>query len=303
VITSIKIWNEPNNLSHWDYLLDPDWEAFSRLVRYAASAIREIHADLPVVLGGISPVDPGFLHRLSAHGALEQVDVIAVHGFPYDWNLWPLEEWPERLDQLGREFGKPVWVTETGVSSFASEEVAAWGLRRSREVLQGQKVYWYTLIDLGPDREATTRHKQAEGTSYWRHFHFGLLRHDGTPKKSLDEFSPEFGVCQWFHYGDEKTLELAVRWFEKLGVRHVRTGLSWAESHLPGADRWFDTLMSALAPYDVCATLCFTPPSRGIRACHTSPPGDVGEFAYFAQTMVQRYAALAPKPLPVLGEQ
>jgi hypothetical protein len=23
VITSIKLWNEPNNLSHWDFLLDP----------------------------------------------------------------------------------------------------------------------------------------------------------------------------------------------------------------------------------------------------------------------------------------
>jgi len=93
-----------------------------------------------------------------------------------------------------------------------------------------------------------------------------------------------------------------VRWFERLGVREVRTGLSWAESHMPGADAWFDTLMSALEPYDVCATLCFTPPSRGIRPHHTSPPLDVTEFAWFARDMAERYAA--PGVLPHLaGEQ
>jgi hypothetical protein len=184
----------------------------------------------------MSPIDPGFLHQLKKHGALDAVDVLAVHGFPLDWNLWPLEEWPERLDLLRAEFGLPVWVTETGVSSFASEDVASWGLRRTREVLAGERVYWYTLIDLDPACEATTRHKQAEGSSYFRHFHFGLLRHDGTPKKALDHFDPELGICQWFQYGDERGLELAVRWLERLGVRDLRTGLSWAESHQPGAE-------------------------------------------------------------------
>jgi len=294
VITSIKIWNEPNNLSHWDFLLDPAWSAFAELVKQSSSAVREVRPDLPIVMGGVSPIDPDFLQRLETHGALENVDVIAVHGFPYDWNLWPPEEWPVHLDELRARFGKPVWVTETGVSSFATEDLAAWGLRRSQSILRGEKVYWYTLLDLAPEREATTRHKQAEGTSYWRHFHFGLLRYDGTPKKSLDAFSPDFGLCQWFHYEDERTLELAVRWFERLGVRHIRTGLSWAESHQPGADRWFDTLMSALAPFDVCATVCFTPPSRGLRACHTSPPVDPGEFAFFTRNVVERYAGLAP---------
>lgn len=291
MITAFKLWNEPNNLSHWDFLLDPGWTTFADLVKQASAAVRAVRPDLPLVLGGMSPIDPRFLHQLAGQGALEAVDVLAVHGFPFDWNLWPVEEWPERLESLRREFGLPVWVTETGVSSFAGEATAAWGLRRTREILAGERVYWYTLLDLAPEREATTRHKAAEGSSYWRHFHFGLLRHDGTPKASLDAFSPELGLCQWFHFQDERTLELAVRWFERLGVREVRTGLSWAESHVPGADAWFDTLMSALEPFNVCATLCFTPPSRGLRADHTSPPLDVAEFAHFAASMAERYAA------------
>lgn len=299
MITSIKLWNEPNNLSHWDFLLDPEWSIFADLVIRASSAIRQSRPDLPIVLGGMSPIDAGFVRRIAERGALADIDVLAVHGFPYDWNLWPAEEWPGRIEGLRSEFGRPVWVTETGVSSFASEAVAARGLRRTREILAGEKVYWYTLLDLDPAREATTRHKEAEGTSYWRHFHFGLLRHDGTPKRALGEYSPDLGICQWFHFQDERTLELAVHWFEKLGVREVRTGLSWAESHQPGAEAWFDTLMSALEPFNVCATLCFTPPSRGVRPDHTSPPVDVSEFAYFAATIADRYVS----PQLTVGEQ
>lgn len=298
MITSVKVWNEPNNLSHWDFLLDPGWSVFADLTRQAATGIRKANPNLPIVLGGLSPIDPGFIRKMGEQSALDEIDVLAVHGFPLDWNLWPMEEWPARIASLEAEFDRPVWVTETGVSSYGSEELAAWGLRRSRQILAGHKVFWYTLTDLAPEREATTRHKKAEGSSYWRHFHFGLLRHDGTPKKSLREFSPAMGICQWFHFEDEQTLETAVRWFERLGVREVRTGISWAESHLPGAEKWFDTLMAALEPFDVCATLCFTPPSRGIRNDHTSPPIDVAEFAWFAEHVVARYAGVPQTPDP-----
>jgi beta-xylosidase len=295
VITSLKIWNEPNNLSHWDFLMDPGWAIYADLLRRTSAALRGAGVTVPLVLGGMSPIDAGFLRRLRDQGALDAVDVLAVHGFPLDWNLWLPEEWPERIEAIRREFGKPVWVTETGVSSFAGEETAAEGLRRMRTLLAGEQVYWYSLLDLAPRYEATTRHKRAEGSSYVRHFHFGLLRWDGTPKKSLDAWSPELGICQWFQFGDERTLELAVRWLERLEVRRVRTGLSWAESHIPGWEAWFDRVMQALEPFEVCATLCFTPPSRGLRPDHTAPPQDVGEFADFALRMARRYGAASPE--------
>jgi beta-xylosidase len=296
LLTSIKIWNEPNNLSHWDFLLDPGWSIYADMVKRSAAEIRKVRPDLPIVLGGISPIDSGFLRRLADQRVIDDIDILAVHGFPYDWNLWPMEEWRERIARVRDEFQRPVWVTETGVSSFAAEETAAWGLRKCREILRGERVYWYTLLDLDPAREATTRHKQAEGSSYWRHFHFGLLSHDGRAKKALDSFSPDLGICQWFHFGDERRLDLAVRWLERLGVQDVRTGLSWAESHIPGALDWFDTLMSALAPFRVCATLCFTPASRGLRPDHTSPPLDPAEFADFAAAMTRRYALAHESP-------
>src|SRR5919108_4980835 len=95
----------------------------------------------------------------------------------------------------------------------------------------------------------------------------GLLREDGTPKLALRQFSrytPAFGICQWFHFEDHR-LEDAVRWLKKLRVKHVRTGLSWADSLRPSAQAWFDRQMKALEPFEVTVTFCFTPESQGIR--------------------------------------
>ena len=39
MIEAAMIWNEPNNKSHWDPELDPDWSIFGDLVKRAGSAI------------------------------------------------------------------------------------------------------------------------------------------------------------------------------------------------------------------------------------------------------------------------
>jgi beta-xylosidase len=75
-----------------------------------------------------------------------------------------------------------------------------------------------------------------------------------------------------------------------LGVRYLRTGLSWADSFRPGAERWFDRQMRALEGFAVTLTFCFTPEHRGIRPHHTSPPVEPGEFADFCARMTRRYA-------------
>jgi beta-xylosidase len=118
----------------------------------------------------------------------------------------------------------------------------------------------------------------------------GLLREDGTPKLGLDAFAKEsdLGLCQWFHFEDHR-LEDAVRWMRRLGVRHVRTGLSWADSFRPNALDWFDRQMEALAEFDVTVTFCFTPEHRGIAPHHTSAPLVPEEFAEFCARMIDRY--------------
>jgi beta-xylosidase len=293
MIEAAKIWNEPNTKSQWDLELDPGWTRFAEMAVLAGKAIRAVHPTLKRVLGGISPIDPGFMNRMKASGALNHVDAVAVHGFPLDWNLWKIDEWPSKIAEIEALVSVPVWVTEVGVSSFGAEEVQAWGVRRSAQLLRGRapRIHWYSLYDLPAAWEATTRHKEAEGSSYYRHFHMGLLREDGTPKLGLDAFAEEvgtLGLCQWFHFEDHR-LDDAARWMRRLGVRHLRTGLSWADSFRPNALDWFDRQMDALAEFDVTVTFCFTPEHRGIAPHHTSPPLVPEEFAEFCATMIQRY--------------
>ena len=226
-VEAAMIWNEPNNKSHWDPGVDPDWSKFGELVTLSGRAIKAANPRLPRVLGGMSPIDPSFVNRLAGYGAMDEIDVVAVHGFPLDW-------------------------------------------------------------------KATTRHKEAEGSSYYRHFAMGLLDQDGRPKLALDAFRPHagpqgLGLCQWFHYEDHR-LDEAVRWMKDLGVTYLRTGLSWADFYRPGALDWFDRQMEALAPFDVTVTFCFTPEHKGIEPHHTSAPKEPREFADFCTQMIERYA-------------
>ncbi|MBP0444180.1 beta-xylosidase [Roseomonas sp. SSH11] len=294
MIEAAMIWNEPNNKSHWDPEIDPGWVKFAETAKLAGRAIKEANPHLPRVLGGISPIDPSFIENLTGQGVMEEIDVVAVHGFPLDWNLWKIGEWPQKIEEIRAVTNKPIWVTEVGISTFGAEEVQAWGVDRTAELLIGKapRIHWYSLYDLPQAWGATTRHKEAEGSSYYRHFYMGLLREDGSPKPSIEHFAkhtPHMGLCQWFHYEDHRLYD-AVKWMKRLGVTYLRTGLSWADSFRPNALDWFDRQMEALADFDVTVTFCFTPEHRGIAPHHTSPPQVPEEFADFCASMIRRYA-------------
>lgn len=291
MIEAVMLWNEPNNLSHWDFKVDPDWKMFAAMVNAAAREIRRINPDLAIVLGGLSPIDPRFVELLGSYGVLDAIDVVAIHGFPLDWNHWSIHDWPSKIDEIRAVTNKPVWVSEAGVSSFGAEEVQVFGLQRTAELLMPivDRVHWYSLCDLPATWTATTRHKEAEGSAYYRHYYMGLLREDGTPKLALKHFPPGLGICQWFHYEDHR-LASAVDWLRKLGVNYLRTGLSWADSFRPNAEVWFDRQMQAVDEFTTTLTLCFTPEHLGMVPHYTSPPNNPADFADFAGYIVARYA-------------
>jgi len=305
MIDSVMFWNEPNNKSHWDFEIDPEWEVFAEMVSIASHKVKKISPGLLTVLGGISPIDARFIKRLDGYNALDAINVLAVHGFPLDWDHWQIHDWPSRIAEI-REVakGRPVWVSEAGVSTFGAEEVQLFGLQRTAELLIGQvpRIHWYSLYDLPKEWPTTTRHREAEGSSYYRHFYMGLLREDGSAKISLKAFknlTPELGICQWFHFEDPR-LDDAVCRLRDLGVVHLRTGLSWADSFRPGAEEWFDRQMEALKDFKVTITFCCTPEHRGVVPHHTSPPLDLQEYADFCCRMVERYAQHPGSPsLPV----
>ncbi len=271
MIEAAMLWNEPNNLSHWDFEIDPEWQVFGSMVKSASNAISAENPRVPCVLGGISPIDPRFV----------------------ELNHWQIHEWPEKLDEIREVTDLPLWVSEVGVSTFGAEEVQQFGLKRTAELLiaRAPRIHWYSLYDLPRAWPATTRHREAEGSSYYRHFYMGLLCEDGSPKLAASEFSrytPDLGICQWFHFEDPR-LDDAVCVMRDMGVKYLRTGLSWADSHRPGAEAWFDCQVRALEPFDVTVTLCFTPESCGVRPNHTSPPQNVEEYAEFCGRIIRRY--------------
>jgi beta-xylosidase len=294
MIEAAMIWNEPNNKSHWDFEVDPEWAGFAEMARLAGQAVGAENPNLLRVLGGISPIDPLFIQNMQWRGALETMDAVAVHGFPLDWNHWMIDEWPQKVGEIEAVAGLPVWVSEVGASTFGAEEVQEFALVRTAKLLSGRvpRIHWYSLYDLPRAWPATTRHREAEGSSYYRHFYMGLLREDGTPKRALErfgEYTPEFGICQWFHFEDHR-LDDAVCWLRRLGVKYLRTGLSWADFFRPDALAWFDRQMRALEEFEVTLTFCFTPEHRGVLPHYTSPPLVPEEFADFCAAMIRRYA-------------
>ena len=52
-----------------------------------------------------------------------------------------------------------------------------------------ERIHSYSLYDLPRAWPATTRHREEEGSSYYRHFYMGLLHEDGTPKLALEQFA------------------------------------------------------------------------------------------------------------------
>jgi beta-xylosidase len=295
MVEAVMLWNEPNNLSHWDFKVDPDWKMFAAMAIAGARAVRQVNPELKIVLGGISPIDPNFIRLMGSHGVLDVVDVVALHGFPLDWNHWQIHEWPEKTNEIRAVTEKPIWISEVGASSFGAEEVQLFGLQRTADLLLPllERVYWYSLFDLPATWTATTRHRESEGSAYYRHYYMGLLREDGTPKMAVSYFPPGMGICQWFHFEDHR-LESAVNWLRRLGVRYLRTGISWADWFRPNSQVWFDRQMNSLKEFTTTLTLCFTPEHLGVVPHYTSPPKQAEQFADFARWAVARYAPRTP---------
>jgi beta-xylosidase len=119
-------------------------------------------------------------------------------------------DWPNKIAEI--EAAAPnheIWATEVGVGSFGAEEVQVFGVNRTAELLVGRvpRIFWYSLFDLPQSWGATTRHREAEGSSYYRHFYMGLIREDGTPKLAMEHYArhaQDMGLMQWFHYHDPR---------------------------------------------------------------------------------------------------
>ena len=93
----------------------------------------------------------------------------------------------------------------------------------------------------------------------------------------------QFGLVQWFPYGNVERVRRVARKLEALGVARIRTHLSWADWCRPDGPAWIAQLVEELRGFDVLPVLHSTPPSFGEKPYTSSVPRDLGRFAYFVR--------------------
>ena len=144
--------------------------------------------------------------------------------------------------------------------------------RRAVERASSTAIHWYSLYDLAArlaGHDAASRGGRLvliTATSTWGCCERTERR--SWPTSNFTSTRPKMGICQWFHFEDHR-LDDAVRHLQDLGVRYLRTGLSWADYYRDNALDWFDRQMKALEPFDVTVTYCFTPEHKGVQPHYT----------------------------------
>ena len=188
VIEAVMLWNEPNNKSHWAFEEDPDWTAFAEMTILASRRRRGEPG--PRARAGRHLPDRPLVHpehgRQGCPGRARR-----GRGAWLPARLEPLAD-PRvaRAAEIQAVTDLPVWVSEVGISTFGAEEVQVFGLKRTAELLIGRagSIGTASATCRGSGRRPRA-HKEAEGSSYCRHFYMGLLREDGSPKLALPHFS------------------------------------------------------------------------------------------------------------------
>ncbi|HEY0092621.1 MAG TPA: SDR family NAD(P)-dependent oxidoreductase, partial [Flavobacterium sp.] len=108
--------------------------------------------------------------------------------------------------------------------------------------------------------------------------------------KKLRESSPEIGILEWFRPGQYDEVKQALKDFKKLGIKHLRTGVSWAEWHVEGNPEWYDWLFPTLCEQvEVLPCFLYTPPSFGETYKVSAPPKNLKSYADFMDVMITRY--------------
>ena len=101
---------------------------------------------------------------------------------------------------------------------------------------------------------------------------------------------PEIGILQWFHIGEYERVEQTLKELKKLGISHLRTGLSWADFYKEGGREWYNWLLPTLSKeVEILPCYLYTPPSIGEVAKTSSPPTDLKAYANFLDVLITDY--------------
>jgi CDP-paratose 2-epimerase len=190
-----ELWNEPNNDVKWDQELDPFDKGRKKqgmMLRLAANVVHA--AGFKPILGGMSPIDHGWLDLMDSCGAMRHCDTVAIHAFPGMWNDVEWKGWGHMADHLAEYFlGKPIWITEVGRATTGPDGTNQDQVQCLRDVVAAllkypilERAYFYSLFDLPRGRDEIEI--STGGYEISAEHALGLIKESGRPKPAYDEF-------------------------------------------------------------------------------------------------------------------
>src|SRR3954468_12919040 len=98
------------------------------------------------------------------------------------------------------------------------------------------------------------------------------------------------GMLEWFRPGEHDRVDRVLDDLATLGVKDLRTGISWADWHTPEGEAWYAWLFPQLARrVNLLPCFLYTPPSWGVATKTSAPPKEPRAYADFLDQMVSRF--------------
>src|SRR4051794_24285729 len=95
------------------------------------------------------------------------------------------------------------------------------------------------------------------------------------------------GVVQSFPIGNRAFVDDCLRDLDALGIRRLRTQLSWARYHDDGGAAWYAWLFSTLARrVEVLPFLCDVPPPLSLSGTSAGPVRDPADCTAFVESLI-----------------
>jgi CDP-paratose 2-epimerase len=100
----------------------------------------------------------------------------------------------------------------------------------------------------------------------------------------------KIGISEWFHVWDKGRVDQALEDLQTLGIKDLRTGVSWADFLTEEGEEWYTWLLPHLAQHvDLLPCFTFTPPSLGIAKRSSAPPRNPKDYADWLDLMLTRH--------------
>ena len=98
------------------------------------------------------------------------------------------------------------------------------------------------------------------------------------------------GILEWFRPREYEEVKNTLDDLKNLGIKHLRTGISWADWYVDGTEEWYDWLFAELDKHvEILPCFLYTPPSIGEMEKTSAPPKDLKSYADFIDTMINKY--------------